>query len=58
MAYVGFSGPGFLGNFLTLSDLNTKYPAQQFAGRTATVETTGLVALYFSTGAAWILIST
>lgn len=57
MAYTGFSGPGRLGNFLTLAALNAAYPATQYAGREATVETAGLVALYFSNGATWVLIA-
>jgi len=53
MAYTGFVGNGYVGNFLTLEELEAKYPAQGHAGRRATVETNGVVSAYFSTGETW-----
>jgi len=53
MAYTGFVGNGYVGNFLTIEELEAKYPAQGHAGRRATVETNGVVSAYFSTGETW-----
>lgn len=53
MAYLGFVGGGFVGNFTSLANLELVFPAQRYAGRQATVETSGVVTWYFSTGAAW-----
>jgi len=54
MAYKGFAGNGYVGNFLSTTALETQYPAQMHAGRRATVEATvGQVSPYFSDGDAW-----
>ena len=53
MAYQGFSGSGTVGNFASTTILQNMYPAQRYAGRFATVETNGLVDLYFSNGSIW-----
>jgi len=56
MAYRGFGGSGYVGNFATAGSLETLYPAAEHAGRNATVETAGLVNWYFSNGATWALV--
>jgi len=54
MAYKGFAGNGYVGNFLSTTTLETQYPAQMHAGRRATVEATvGQVSPYFSDGGVW-----
>lgn len=54
MAYKGFVGSGTVGNFLSTTDLETKFPAQGHAGRMATVEAPiGQVTQYFSDGVSW-----
>jgi len=54
MAYKGFAGNGYVGNFLSTTALETQYPAQMHAGRRATVEATvGQVSPYFSDGTVW-----
>ena len=54
MAYQGFSGSGTVGNFASTTILETMYPAARHAGRRATIETSGAVYPYFSTGTAWV----
>jgi hypothetical protein len=54
MAYKGFVGSGTVGNFLSTVSLETQYPAQNYAGRMATIEApVGQVTQYFSDGLAW-----
>ncbi len=54
MAYQGFSGAGYVGNFSSVETLQLLYPAAVYAGREATIEATvGQVAKYFSDGLSW-----
>ncbi len=54
MAYKGFAGSGTVGHFLTTTDLQTRFPADLYAGRMATVEiVAGSVTHYFSDGLTW-----
>ena len=58
MAYKGFVGSGYLGHLLTLTALNTAYPATAYAGRTASVEIAPLQAAYYwSTGNIWQVVA-
>src|ERR1700752_5184869 len=60
MAIQGFTGPGYIGNFLSLSDLNTRYPPNQYTGRSADVtNSTNTQSLrYISDGISWNLAAT
>ncbi len=54
MAYKGFVGSGTVGHFLTTTDLQTRFPADLYAGRMATVEVVaGSATHYFSDGLTW-----
>lgn len=54
MAYLGFAGEGYVGNFLSTDTLQFLYPAQNYAGRSATVESSGIVIQYYSNGNTWL----
>lgn len=53
MAIQGFTGPGYVGNFTSLSDLNTKYPPNLYSGRMADISDTNTSTKYISNGATW-----
>jgi hypothetical protein len=56
MAYQGFVGDGYVGNFTSTAALEAAYPSQRYAGRDATVEATpGQIVKYYSDGTAWVL---
>lgn len=53
MAIIGFTGSGYVGDFLTLADLTAKYPPNQYAGRQGSVTASGIATTYFSDGTNW-----
>lgn len=58
MAYQGYSGSGFVGNFATPTALEFKFPAANCAGRTATVDAGGgNVYYYVSNGSTWSILN-
>jgi len=54
MAIQGFTGPGYVGNFASLTELATKYPASLYSGRFADVSDTSSSIKYVSNGASWV----
>jgi hypothetical protein len=58
MAYQGYSGSGFVGNFASVELLEARFPAANHAGRIATLELiAGQVTMFFSNGSLWTAIS-
>lgn len=56
MPSIGITAAGYVGDFLSLSALNTQYPPNMFAGRQASVTINGVATTYFSDGTSWTAI--